>query len=182
GNWILAHGRVPDVDFYSFTFTGQPWIAKEWLSQVLLASAYDVGGWGGGGVPGAAAFAVPLAVLLRPLLRNRGLLPALMFAGTAVVLMAPHFLARPHALAFPLMLLWVGGLVRAVEERRAPQPILLLAMLLWANLHGGFTLGLMLGGAFGLEALLSARDAAERKATFIAWAKFGIAALLVACI
>ena len=46
GNWILAHGAVPTVDIYSFTFAGQPWIAKEWLSQVLLALAYDAGGWG----------------------------------------------------------------------------------------------------------------------------------------
>ena len=25
GTWILEHGRVPDVDHWSFTFTGQPW-------------------------------------------------------------------------------------------------------------------------------------------------------------
>ena len=45
GNWILTHGSVPTTDSYSYTFTGQPWIAKEWLSQVLLALAYDIGGW-----------------------------------------------------------------------------------------------------------------------------------------
>src|SRR5260370_7983709 len=39
GNWILAHGAVPTVDAYSFTFAGQPWIAKEWLSPALLALA-----------------------------------------------------------------------------------------------------------------------------------------------
>jgi hypothetical protein len=55
-------------------------------------------------------------------------------------------------------------------------------MLLWANLHGGFTLGLMLAGAFALEALFTARDPAERKALFVAWLKFGVAAGLVACI
>jgi len=27
GNWILEHRAVPYVDIYSFTFTGQPWIA-----------------------------------------------------------------------------------------------------------------------------------------------------------
>ena len=47
GNWILQHGAVPTVDTYSYTFTGQPWIAKEWLSQVLMALAYNIGGWGG---------------------------------------------------------------------------------------------------------------------------------------
>src|SRR3979490_160210 len=39
GNWILAHGAVPTVDSFPFTFAGQPWIAKEWLSQILLALA-----------------------------------------------------------------------------------------------------------------------------------------------
>lgn len=182
GNWILEHGAVPDIDLYSFTFTGQPWIAKEWLSQTLLAAAYDCAGWGGVVVLSAAAFGVSFALLLRLLLRDLRPLPAMMFTGVAIVMMAPHFLARPHALAFPVMLWWVAGLVRAVEERRAPEPLLLLAMLLWANLHGGFTLGLMLGGAFGLEALIGARDAAERKMLFLAWLKFGVAALLVASI
>jgi hypothetical protein len=97
-------------------------------------------------------------------------------------LTAPHLLARPHVLAFPFMLLWVAGLVRAVEQRRAPRPPLLLAMLLWANLHGGFTLGLMLCGVFALEAVMTARDAAERNFLFIEWLKFGVAAALVVCI
>ncbi len=95
---------------------------------------------------------------------------------------APHFVARPHVLAFPFMLIWVAGLVRAVEERRAPEPLLLLAMLLWANLHGGFTLGLLLAGAFALEAVIGARNPVERKALLTGWAKFGAGALLVSCI
>src|SRR6478736_4853269 len=40
GNWMLAHGAVPTVDPFSFTFAGQPWIAKEWLSQLLMAVAF----------------------------------------------------------------------------------------------------------------------------------------------
>src|SRR5882757_8324320 len=182
GNWILEHRAVPDVDLYSFTFNGQPWIAKEWLSQVVLAGAYDIAGWGGVVALAAAAFAATFALLLRLLLRDLMPGPAMLFVAVAVVMTAPHLLARPHALAMPFMLLWVAGLVRAVEERRAPEPLLLIAMLLWANLHGGFTLGLMLGSAFGLEALVTARDAGERKALFVGWLKFGAASVLVACI
>ena len=55
-------------------------------------------------------------------------------------------------------------------------------MLVWANLHGGFTLGLLLCGAFALEALVGARETSERKALFVDWVKFGVAAVLVACI
>jgi hypothetical protein len=182
GNWVLAHGTVPTTDSYSFTFPGQPWIAKEWLSQVLLALAFNIGGWGGVSALAAAAIGFTFALLLRLLLRDLQPLPALLFTATAVIMTAPHFLARPHVLAFPLVLLWVAGLVRAVEERRAPDWWLLAVMLLWANLHGGFTLGLVLAGALALDAVVGARDAAERRTLFVAWARFGIAALIAACI
>jgi hypothetical protein len=182
GNWILTHGSVPTTDTFSFTFAGQPWIAKEWLSQLALAGAFNLGGWAGVTVLCAGAIAVTFALLLRLLLADLKLLPALMFTAVALVMMAPHLLARPHVLAFPLILLWVAGLVRAVEQRRAPEPVLLLVMLLWANMHGGFTLGLMLAGALALDAVVGAREASERRTLFVAWAKFGVAALLVACI
>jgi hypothetical protein len=182
GNWILANRAVPEVDTFSFTFTGEPWIAKEWLSQLLLAIAYNGAGWTGVMALSAAAVAVSFALLLRLLLRDLKPLPAMLFALAAAVMMAPHFLARPHLFAFPVMLLWVAGLVRAVEERRAPEPLLLLAMLLWANLHGGFTLGLMLAAGFALEAVVGARNGAERKVLLVDWLKFGLAAGLAACI
>jgi hypothetical protein len=182
GNWILEHGTVPTVDTFSFTFVGQPWIAKEWLSQVLLAVSYNLGGWGAVTVLCAGAIGVTFALLLRLLLRDIKPVPAILFTIAAIVMTAPHFLARPHVLAFPFMLLWMAGLIRAVEERRAPKPLLLLAMLFWANLHGGFTFGLMMCGAFALEAINGARDRGERKTLIVQWAKFGVAAGLVSCI
>jgi len=182
GNWMLARGAVPTVDPFSFTFAGQPWIAKEWLSQLLMAVAFKLGGWGGVTVLAASALAVSFALMLRLLLRDLRPLPAAVFALAAIVMTLPHFLARPAVLAFPFMLIWMAGLVRAVEERRAPQPLLLLAMLLWANLHGSFALGLLLGGAFAVEALLGARNDKERAALFAGWAKFGAASFLAACL
>ena len=182
GKWILENGWVPRVDSHSHTFTGQPWIAKEWLSQILLALAERGGGWGAVAALSAASIAVTFALMLRLLLRDLRPLPALLFIVAAIVLAGPHFLARPHVLAFPFMLLWVAGLVRAVEQGQAPKPLLLLAMLLWANLHGGFTLGLMLCGFFALEAVVTASDAVRRRFLFVEWLKFGTAAVLVACI
>ena len=181
GDWMLANRTVPRVDVFSFTFAGQPWIAKEWLSQLLLTAAYHAAGWGGVSALGAAAVAATFALLLRLLLRDLRAPVAILFIVAAFVMMGPHLLARPHILAFPLSLIWVAGLVRAAEERRAPHPLLLVAMLLWANMHGGFTLGIMLCGAFALDALVGARDGSERKALFVAWLKFGVASALVAC-
>ena len=182
GNWILDNGRFPTVDVYSHTFLGQSWIAKEWGSQVLLAVAYDLGGWGGVTLLASVAIGATFALLLRLLLRDLRPFAAVLITMAALVMSAPHFLARPHVLAFPLILLWVSGLLRAAEARTAPRPWLLGVMLLWANMHAGFTLGILLVGAFALDALVGARDLAERKRLFIDWAKFGVATVLVACI
>jgi hypothetical protein len=182
GDWIIANRAMPRVDTFSFTFTGQPWIAKEWLSQLLLTAAYHAGGWGGVTALAAAAVAATFAILLRLLLRDLTAPVAILFAAAALVMMQPHFLARPHVLAFPVTLIWIAGLVRAVEERRAPHWTLLLAMLAWANMHGGFTLGILMAGAFALDALVGARDSVERRALFLGWLKFGVGSVLVACV
>ena len=68
----------------------------------LLALAFNVGGWGGVSALAAAAIGFTFALLLRLLLRDLRPLPALLFTAAAIVMTAPHFLARPHVLAFPL--------------------------------------------------------------------------------
>ena len=172
GNWILQHGAVPTVDSYSFTFAGQPWIAKEWLSQVLMALAYDVGGWGGVVALGAAAFGVTLALLLRLLLRDLRPLPALMFTAAAFVMMAPHFLARPFALGLPVHAVVGGGPdPRGRGDAARPSRSCCSPCWFWANLHGGFTLGLLLGGAFALEALVGGARCGRAQELFVAWAE-----------
>ena len=33
GGWILSHGGFPDVDIYSFTKAGEPWISTSWQAS-----------------------------------------------------------------------------------------------------------------------------------------------------
>jgi len=40
GEWILANGRVPTTDIFSFTRYGEPWFAWEWLSDVSMAAIH----------------------------------------------------------------------------------------------------------------------------------------------
>jgi hypothetical protein len=47
GNQILESGTFPCTDELSHTFAGQRWIAKAWLSQVILALAFAVRRGGG---------------------------------------------------------------------------------------------------------------------------------------
>lgn len=180
GRWILDHRTVPWTDFYSLTRQGDVWLSTSWLSQVLLATAYDWSGWTGVVVLTAAAIALAMGLLLTFLQRHLDLPYALVFCLLAMTLAAHHMLARPHVLALPVMVAWTGTLMAAADRRRAPSFLALPLMALWANLHGGFVLGLALIGAIGLEALW--RAAAPRRLMLaMQWGAFGIGALALSC-
>jgi hypothetical protein len=180
GDWIFGKG-FPEADPFSATLGGAPWIAKEWLSQLAYALAYRLGGWTTVAALAALAFAASFALLARALQRNLAPIPVLVALSAAFVLAAPHALARPHMLAMPLMVLWVAGLARAIDENRSPPFVLLPLMVVWANLHGSFLLGILLAGAAGLEAIVAA-EKKERRRAFLDWGLFGLASLAAACI
>lgn len=99
GQWILDHGAVPYTDIYSFTRQGEVWLSTSWLSQVLFATAYTHWGWTGPVVLSSIAIASATAVFFVLLKRHLSRAYALLFALLAIVLAAPHLLARPHVLA-----------------------------------------------------------------------------------
>lgn len=172
GHWILQHRAIPAHDPFSHTMPGIPWTAHEWLSEIILATVHDMSGWTGVVAVSALAFASALVLLTRALLRSLEPIYALMFAAFAFALTVNHLLARPHVLAMPLMIIWTFGLVHASESDRAPRLWLLPVMTLWANLHGGFTLGLALACAFALEAVLASRRTRRFASTTRSWAFF----------
>ena len=172
GQWIWRNGAVPMTDPFSHTMAGTAWTAHEWLSDVILAAAHEVGGWNLVVALAAASMAAAIALLTRALLRWLEPIYALLFAVLAEVMTAGHVLARPHILAMPLLMLWTIELVRASEERRSPRLWLLPLMTLWANLHGGFTLGIALAVPFAAEALLAARKEGRLAPAARAWGTF----------
>ena len=105
----------------------------------------------------------------------------LVFVAAALALTVPHLLARPHVLALPVMVAWVGGMIAAADRRGAPS--------FWL---------LPLDGAVGQSAwrlcLWPRADRADRarrgagraeaalhKSLLLRWAAFGVAALLASC-
>src|ERR1700722_7852613 len=180
GQWIIDHRAVPETDVFSFTMRGQPWISTQWLAQVLFAKTYALFGWSGPVVISAGAIAATFALLTRFLNRHLSESTTLVFVAAALALTVPHLLARPHVLAMPLMVAWIGGLIAAADRRGAPSFWLLPLMALWANLHGGFVFGLVLIAPVALDAVLSA-DAMLRRALALRWAAFALAALVASC-
>lgn len=172
GRWIWAARAVPSADPFSHTLAGAPWHAHEWLAELILAGAYGVAGWAGVVALAAAAVAAGLGLLMRALRRHLAPTTALAAVALAFYLAAAHLTARPHALALPLLVAWSASLVRARAENRPPPLWLLPLMTLWANLHGGFVVGLALAGFFAVEAVLSAAAAPARRAALLGWGRF----------
>jgi hypothetical protein len=180
GQWIIDHRAVPTVDVYSFTMRGQPWISTQWLAQVMFAKSYALFGWSGPVVLASSAIAATFALLARFLCRRLSESTTLVFIAGTLALTVPHLLARPHVLALPVMVAWVGGLISAADRRETPSLWLLPLIALWANLHGGFVFGLMLVAPIALDCVLGA-DASARKALLLRWIIFGLASLAFAC-
>jgi hypothetical protein len=175
GRWMIAHGQVPAVDPFSYTFAGQPWVAQEWLSEVLMAGAWQAAGWAGVMLLIGLAMGATTALMLGWMRRWLAPLPAIAALVVGLACVAPSLLARPHILALPAMALWTVGLLDARARAKAPSFWLLPVMILWANLHSSFIVGLGLAAALGLEQALDFK--AWRWRTMGLWAVFGLASL-----
>jgi len=175
GRWMIAHGQVPATDPFSYTFAGQPWVAQEWLSEVLMAGAWQAAGWAGVMLLIGLAMGATTALMLGWMRRWLAPLPAIAALVVGLACVAPSLLARPHILALPAMALWTVGLLDARARAKAPSFWLLPVMILWANLHSSFIVGLGLAAALGLEQALDFK--AWRWRTMGLWAVFGLASL-----
>ena len=164
GELVLAAGRAPAADPFSFSRAGAPWFAWEWLSDALFAVAFRHGGLGGVALVSALAICLAGGLLFLWLLRRgSGLWIASAVTLAGVSASSVHYLARPHVFS---ILLFTASLW-AIDEARGGRRALLWALpplcALWANLHGGFVaLPVSLAVAAAAEALgRQFRDAAR---------------------
>ncbi|MGN6156082.1 MAG: hypothetical protein ACTHN4_10170 [Sphingomicrobium sp.] len=176
GRWMLGHFSVPVTDPFSFTARGHAWTSHEWLSEMLMAAAFNAGSWGAIGILFGAA--VGATLLLVGLELNRFVRPLHALAAVILlfILLQPSLLARPHVLAWPMVTAWTLLLLRARAGHRAPPLAAALLMLVWANVHASFAIGLVMVPFFALEALLQEED---RTGVALRWGAFWLVSLLV---
>lgn len=175
GRWMLDHRALPSADPFSHSITGAHWVAHEWLSEVVMAAVYGVGGWRGLVLLTGACFALAAALLIRGTLRRAEPLTALILALGGIALLLPHLLARAHILALPVSVAWCAALFGARDEGKGPPYAVLPLMLLWANLYGGFMFGLALAVYLGLEAAAFPAAGRSRFVEVSGWAAFVLA-------
>ena len=178
GKWMLMHWALPASDPFSHSMAGAHWIVHEWLSELLLGATFGFGGWHALALLTAACFGLAIGLLARYLLERGEAMTSLVVAVCAGALLEPHLLVRPHLLALPVMVAWCRALVTAREKNEGPSFALLPLMLLWANLHGSFMVGLGLSLFLGLETVIE--RPADWLQQFKRWTIFTLLGALVA--
>jgi hypothetical protein len=145
GQQILASGSIPRIDPFSFSKPGQTWYAFEWLSEVALAAAYNLSGFKGVVLLAGMAIALYLTLLLKySLWRGANGMIAMIVVLISATASTIDFHARPHV--FTLLFLTAAVWILEYNRRTGGHLIWTLVPLtaLWANLHGGFVIFLVL--------------------------------------
>ena len=143
GQYIVQTHSVPHQDIYSFTNYGRPWIAHEWLSEVLIYSLYRLAGWAGLMASFAAVTTASFWLAYRRCTPDSR--PYLAGVATLVAAIAtiPFWGVRPQILSLLLTsaFLYLLGRYRASGNELYLWSLVPLTVL-WVNLHGGYVLGL----------------------------------------
>ena len=147
GQEIVESGSLPRVDSYSHTATGQPWVAHEWLTEVLFYRAQQsVGYVGNVALFGLLGALTALTVYATCRLRGLGEPAAALLMLWAAALGMGSANVRPQVVT--TLLLAVCALLLTLYKRGHPRALWPLPPLLalWVNLHGGYVIGLVLLG------------------------------------
>jgi hypothetical protein len=155
GRWIAQHHAVPHTDVLSFTVRNNEWINLQWLYDLLLYAVYSVAGASGLVLASAACFIVTFAILARHLARYLEPVATTVLLIWVAATVNERFLIRPEMATFPLLaavqLVLAGGRANPARLRW-----LVPLMILWANTHSLFILGVVaiassIGGALIAE-------------------------------
>jgi hypothetical protein len=163
GQWMLDHRELLRNDIFSSTVAGKPYALGEWLGEIVLTLVFNLGGWSA-----LTVFRALLAGLasffLGRVSRAMGapLVAALVVVVWAVALAKTRWTDRPAIFGVVLFIVVLDLLFRSRAGSRWALVAIPPVVLLWANLHGSYPLGIGLVLAFTLEALLERRPEARR--------------------
>jgi hypothetical protein len=153
GQDILASGRVARSDTWSIVGAGQPWTSQDWLANVILAAGNELGPWGQtalsflfGALTVLAFWILWRAIALRA--PQIGWASRIVWLSIGLALAGPVMGVRVQVLDLLLATVVVWLLWRyLVDPQRRWLIGLPLVALVWANLHAGWLLLFLLGGA-----------------------------------
>ena len=155
---LIFHSGIPRHDPFSWTAAGRPWVAHEWLSELLIYCVGSaLGYWANVLLFGAIVIAALLLMYRLGRAGGAGTRPLVLLMYLSVATLGLFVTVRPQEFTWLLFAVFVCILQRHCTGERAPLWALPPLMALWANLHLGFVYGLLLVavwlGALALERL-----------------------------
>jgi hypothetical protein len=175
GQWIAGNHMVPMRDLFSYSKPDGVWYAWEWLSDLLFAWLNAHGGLAAVAMMAILIISTTFSIVFRLARRNSNAIVAILITMVAAAASSIHWLARPHLFT----LLFLALFYAALERVRAGQTKYLWALpaatALWTNLHGGFVVGIVTIGAYGVGELLKMAldpDAATRREARVAATRY----------
>jgi len=155
GATLLSTHRWPTVDSYSFTARGSPWIAYEWLGEVLLAAVQRAGGFLGlMALDLVLTAAILLALYALVTLRCGNPKAAFVICAVLLPLVYPSCSLRPQMLGYLFLVLTLIVLARFRRGHTGALWLLPPLFLVWVNTHGSFVLGLFALGVYWASGLV----------------------------
>lgn len=143
GEFILQTGRVPRTDIFSFTNYGKPWIAHEWLSEAIFYAIYSRLGFNSLIFIFATLTAVAFWIAFKRSHAHPFVAGFATLLGVSTVL--PTIGVRPRTFTLILASIFLALLARYARHGEGKAIWWLVPLMaLWANLHGGFLIGLVL--------------------------------------
>lgn len=146
GNYILRHRMIPKTDLFSFSLPTHPYAYHSWLSALGMAWSYQQAGMFGLTLLATGIIATGVWSIFRQMAVSKASV-LLILVTTAVIFSSVG--VRPQALSFGFFSILVAVVfpkrdkgVKGETRGRAIWAVPLL-FLLWANIHGAFTVGLL---------------------------------------
>src|ERR1043166_3720182 len=178
GEYIINTHSIPKTDIFSFTNYGKPWVAHEWLSEVIFYVIFSKLGFNALIV----IFAILTSLAFWFAFKRADSHPVI--GGFATLLgvwtVLPTIGVRPRV--FTLLLASVFLIVLETYVRREKGPHiwwLVPVMAIWVNLHGGFLIGLVLIALVIIGLPLDAW--AEGQTLMSTWPKIRTLSVLLGC-
>ena len=181
GRWIAEHHAVPHTDPFSYATAGKPWVAHEYLTDLLMYFIHRAGGMIALAVANALVLTEAFATVAHSARSPRWL--AFACALLATVASRPAFALRPQSISllFAAAFLWM--LREFLRDHRAAWLVALpCLMLLWVQLHAGYLLGIGLVGLYllaeSLDFLVHRTETTPRELLFLLLAAIGCVAVV----
>jgi len=180
GEAMVTERAIPQVDRWSVGGAGQAFnAAHSWLADVVLYLVWRSGGLAALVLLQALVGTATVALLLMQLWDRVAPPYAALLALLGFLILYPFSTARPQIASFWGMALlgWLLDRWRTRHDEKALR-FVPLVLGLWVNLHGAWSMGMVLLAATGAEGLLRRRPWGE-VLTLARWSALSLAATLV---